>query len=144
MADPFHILLVEDNPADADLVREALAEAQVPSEITTVSDGIEALQYLRKEAPYAAAARPELVLLDLNLPRMGGLEVLVQMKTDPELRRIPVLILSSSTSSADVLRSYDLHANSYIAKPADLDEFFAFMQRLQRFWLGTALLPREA
>ena len=144
MIEPFHILVVEDNPADADLVREALSEAALPCEITTLTDGVEALLYLLKEAPYAAAAKPNLVLLDINMPRMDGLEVLAQMKTDPELRRIPVLILSSSTSRADVLRSYDLHANCYIAKPADLNEFFTFMQRLERFWLGTALLPREA
>lgn len=143
MADPFRILLVEDNPADADLVGEALSEAALPSEITTLSDGFEALLYLRKEAPHAAAPTPDLVLLDLNLPRMNGFELLDHMKSDPKLRRIPVLILSSSTASTDVLRSYDLHANSYIAKPADLGEFFSCMQRLHRFWLGTALLTRE-
>jgi CheY-like chemotaxis protein len=144
MAEPFRILLVEDNLADADLVREALEEAAMPFRMDTLPDGIDALLYLRKEAPYTGAAKPDLVLLDLNMPRMGGFEVLAQMKADPQLRRIPVLILSSSTASADVLRGYDLHANSYIAKPADVSEFFASIRRLHRFWLSTALLPERA
>ena len=143
MANPFRILLVEDNPADADLVQEALLEAGMPGELKTVSDGAQALLYLRGAAPYAADPLPDLVLLDLNLPRVSGFKVLAQMKDDEALRRIPVVILSSSIDDSDVRKACDLHANCYVSKPTDLVEFFGAMQRLQKFWIGTVILPTE-
>jgi two-component system, chemotaxis family, response regulator Rcp1 len=142
MQKPFRILLVEDNPADADLVQEALVEAKMPGELKTVPDGAQALLYLRGAAPYAADPLPNLVLLDLNLPRVSGFQVLVQMKDDAALRQIPVVILSSSTDNSDVRKAYELHANCYVSKPTDLAEFFAAMRRLQKFWIGTVILPQ--
>jgi CheY-like chemotaxis protein len=140
---PFRILLVEDNPADADLVQEALVEAGMPGELKTVADGVQALLYLRGAAPYAGDPLPNLVLLDLNLPRVSGFQVLAQMKDDEALRRIPVVILSSSIDNTDIRKAYDLHANCYVSKPTDLAEFFAAMKRLQKFWIGTVILPTE-
>jgi two-component system, chemotaxis family, response regulator Rcp1 len=129
------LLLVEDNPGDVRLTREALREADVSVELIDVPDGEQAIAYLR------APARPDLVLLDLNLPKMDGLEVLEAIRSDPELRRTPVIMLSTSGSARDVLACYERGANCYVVKPIDLDEFTALVQAINRFWLGVARLP---
>src|SRR5687768_2154620 len=120
---PIEILLVEDNPGDVRLTREALKEAKVINHLTVLKDGEEALTYLRQQEPYAAAKRPHLILLDLNLPRKDGREVLAQIKAEEALKRIPVVVLTTSQDEQDVLKSYNLHANCYITKPVDLDQF---------------------
>lgn len=135
------VLLVEDNPADARLAREAFAEAKVPSELHVATDGSQALAYLRKEGRFADAQRPDLILLDLNLPRTSGREVLATIKADPELHRIPVIVLSTSASDGDITAAYDLHANSYLTKPLDLDEFIAVIQQALEYWLRLSKLP---
>lgn len=140
---PFRILVVEDNPADVDLVREALVESGVECRIATVADGFAALAYLRKEGAYAGAPRPDLILLDLNLAGMNGLDLLARLKADEALRSIPVVIMSSSTAVADVVRSYDLQANCYVVKPGELSEYFDAIRRLERFWLRTDLALRD-
>jgi chemotaxis family two-component system response regulator Rcp1 len=140
---PVEILLVEDNPGDVRLTLEALKEGRVHSHITVASDGEEALAALRKEGRHALAARPDLILLDLNLPRKGGQEVLAEIKADPHLRRIPVVVLTSSRAEQDILRSYDLHANCYITKPVDLGRFLDVVTALEAFWLTIAVLPPE-
>jgi len=135
------ILLVEDNPGDVRLAREAFLEAGTPVEVTAVPDGIEALAYLRREVPYADAVAPDLILLDLNMPRKDGRQTLAEIKQDPALRAIPVLILTTSQAESDIARCYDLHANCYIAKPVDLDQFLSIVQSIERFWFDTAILP---
>ena len=135
------ILLVEDNPADVRLTQEVLKENKVPTHMSIAEDGEKALAMLRKTGPYADAPRPDLILLDLNLPRMGGDEVLAAVKSDPALKRIPVVILSTSHAEADVLRSYDLHANAYVTKPVDLNRFIEAVKCVEDFWLGAATLP---
>ncbi|RMD80069.1 MAG: response regulator [Gammaproteobacteria bacterium] len=142
-APPAEVLLVEDNPADARLTREALREAGLRGRIHVVEDGVGALGFLRREGAYARAPRPDLVLLDLNLPRKDGREVLREIKADPELRSIPVVVLTTSCSEEDVLLSYQLHANCYVTKPADLDQFLETLRSLQGFWLRVARLPRR-
>jgi len=137
----FEVLLVEDSPADARLTREALAESLQEARLTVVSDGSEALRYLRRQEPYRHAPRPDLILLDLNMPRMDGYQVLAQIKADADLRRIPVIMLSTSLSDNDVLRCYNLHANSYIAKPADLEQFLEVVSKLMHFWFQVVSLP---
>jgi chemotaxis family two-component system response regulator Rcp1 len=137
----FEVLLVEDSPADARLTREALAESLQEARLTVVSDGSEALRYLRRQEPYRHAPRPDLILLDLNMPRMDGYQVLAQIKADADLRRIPVIMLSTSLSDNDVLRCYNLHANSYIAKPADLEQFLEVVAKLMHFWFQVVSLP---
>jgi CheY-like chemotaxis protein len=135
------ILLVEDNAGDVELVQEALAEGDVPHSLNVVGDGAEAIAYLRGEGEYAGAILPDFVLLDLKLPKKGGLEVLAEIKADPVLRRIPVIILSSSDAPDDLLRAYDLQVSCYITKPADLDEFERVMQTIRDFTLTVVKLP---
>ena len=138
------ILLVEDNPGDVRLTQEGLAQAALHNRLWTAYDGDTALAMLRRQAPHADVPRPDLVLLDLNLPGTSGLEVLRAMKTDPELQRIPVIVLSSSNAERDVLASYDLHANCYVTKPVDYGEFVEVVNAIERFWLTVAALPRVA
>ena len=140
---PIHILLVEDNPGDVRLTREALLEARVRNHLSVAKDGVEALAMLRRVPLPGEGPRPDLVLLDLNLPRMDGREVLAEMKGDPDLRRIPVVVLTTSKAEEDVLRSYDLHANSYITKPVDLDQFIRVAQAIEDFWLTVVTLPEK-
>jgi CheY-like chemotaxis protein len=138
---PVQILLVEDNPADVRLTREALKDTSVLSRLHVTSDGVAALDFLRRQGRYAAAPRPHLVLLDLNLPRKDGREVLAEIKGDEELKRIPVVILTTSRAEEDVLRSYSLHANAYVTKPVGLAEFLRVVRSLEGFWLLAATLP---
>jgi CheY-like chemotaxis protein len=135
------ILLVEDNPGDVELVREALAEGGIAHSLSVAGDGVEALAYLRGEGKYAGALLPDFVLLDLKLPKKGGLEVLAEMKEDEALRRIPVIVLSSSDAPDDVLRAYDLQVSCYVTKPADLEEFERVMQSIRDFTLTVVKLP---
>ena len=138
---PIEILLVEDNPGDVRLTKEALKEAKVINNLNVIKDGMEALAYLRKEGPYAAASRPHLILLDLNLPKRDGREVLATIKADDALKRIPVVVLTTSQDEQDVLKSYNLHANCYITKPVDLDQFVRVVRSIEDFWLGIVVLP---
>ena len=138
------ILLVEDNPGDVRLTVEAFKEARVLNNLSVVSDGVEALAFLRRQGPYNAVRRPDIIFLDLNLPRKDGREVLAEIKQDESLRRIPVVILTTSQAEQDVLRSYDLHANCYITKPLDLDQFMDVIHTVEGFWLTIVKLPREA
>jgi CheY-like chemotaxis protein len=135
------ILLVDDNPADLDLTIDALGQSKWPVNVSTVWDGVEALAFLRRKGKYAAAARPNLVLLDLNLPRKDGRTVLAEIKSDPALRRIPVVIFSTSQASLDIERSYALGANSYVSKPPTLRDWMAAVILLKEFWIGCACLP---
>ena len=136
-----HLLIVDDNPADVCLAREALEVCAPGCHINSVEDGVEALAFLNHRDKYADAARPDLVILDLNLPKRGGLAVLAAMKAGPELRMIPVIIFSTSKLSQDVTRSYELGANCYVCKPGNLSEFFAAMKAIEQFWFGSATLP---
>jgi CheY-like chemotaxis protein len=138
---PVEILLVEDNPADVRLTVEALKEGKVRNNLRVARDGVEALQYLRREGPFAGATRPDLVLLDLNLPRRDGREVLAEIKADEVLKQIPVVVLTTSSAEADILRSYSLHANCYITKPVDLDQFVQVVKSIDDFWLTIVKLP---
>jgi two-component system, chemotaxis family, response regulator Rcp1 len=138
---PIEILMVEDNPGDVRLTVEALKEGKVRNNFHTVEDGVEALAFLRRQGPYADAPRPDLVLLDLNLPKKTGREVLAEIKQDPELKRIPVVILTVSQAEQDILKSYNLHANCYITKPVDLDQFLAVVKSIENFWLSVVMLP---
>jgi len=135
------ILLVEDNPGDARLAVEALKDGKFANRLTVVEDGTSALNYLRREGNYREAELPDLVLLDLNLPGKDGREVLREMKADPELRRIPVVILTTSSAEADVLKSYNLYANCYIVKPVDLAQFVTVVRGIEDFWLSIVKLP---
>ncbi len=138
---PIEILLVEDNPGDVRLTREAFKEAKVRNNLHAVGDGVEAMEFLRREGEHASAPRPDLILLDLNLPRKDGREVLAEVKEDPELRRIPVVILTTSKAEEDIARTYDLHANCYIAKPVDFDRFIDVVKKIEGFWLTVVKLP---
>ena len=138
---PIEILLVEDNPGDVRLTIEALKEAKVINHLTVVKDGVEALAFLRRQGSYDTAPRPHLILLDLNLPRKDGREVLADIKTDDNLKRIPVVVLTTSQDERDVLKSYNLHANCYITKPVDLDQFVRVVRSIEDFWLGIVVLP---
>ncbi|MCL4500683.1 MAG: response regulator [Deltaproteobacteria bacterium] len=138
---PIEILMVEDNPGDVRLTVEALKEGKVRNILHTVEDGEEALKFLRRNESYAKAPRPDLILLDLNLPKMNGREVLAEIKTDPDLRRIPVVILTVSKAEQDILKTYDLHANCYINKPVDLEQFLTVVQSIENFWLTVVKLP---
>ena len=135
------ILLVEDNPGDARLTIEAMRDAKVNNRIHVVEDGVEALAFLRREGRYSEAPRPDLVLLDLNLPRKDGREVLAEVKADPALRRIPVVVLTTSRAEEDVLRAYDLHANCYVTKPVDLEQFMKVIRFIDEFWVSVVTLP---
>lgn len=140
-ADTIDILLVEDNPGDARLAQEALKEGRMSSRLKVVADGVEAMSYLNRLAPYEDATRPHLVLLDLNLPRKDGRQVLAEMKADVELRRIPVVVLTTSQAEQDIMRSYDLHANCYITKPVDLDRFISVVKSIEEYWCSVVTLP---
>ena len=140
---PVEILLVEDSPGDVMLTREALRDAKVHNALHTVRDGVEAMAFLRREPPYEDAPRPDLVLLDLNMPRMDGREVLDAIKRDPALRRIPVVVLTTSASDEDVLQAYNLAANCYVTKPVDLDQFLRVVHAIDDFWLSLVRLPVE-
>jgi CheY-like chemotaxis protein len=137
------ILLVEDNPGDVRLTREALRESRGPTTLHVVGDGVEAMAFLRNQDRYAAAPCPDLVLLDLNLPKKGGREVLADMKGDPALKRIPVVVLTTSKAEEDILKAYDLHANCYITKPVELDRFIELIRSLEDFWLTEVNLPNR-
>ena len=141
---PIEILLVEDNPGDARLTVELLKEGKLTNNISVVTDGVEALEYLRCEGKHGDAVFPDLILLDLNLPRMDGREVLRNMKEDPELKHIPVVILSTSAAHTDIEQSYEAHANCYVTKPVDLDKFIKVVQAFNEFWLTTVMFPRQA
>lgn len=138
---PFEILLVEDNPGDVLLTQEALQEAKLRVTLNVVSDGVEALDFLHRRGPYAAATRPDLILLDLNMPRKDGREVLEEVKTDPALCSIPVVVLTTSQAEQDIVRSYHLHANAYVTKPVDLDQFITIVQSINQFWFTIVTLP---
>ena len=140
---PIEVLLVEDNPGDVRLTREALREGKVRNNLHVASDGVEALAFLRREGERAGVPRPDLILLDLNLPRKSGREVLEEIKADPALRSIPVVILSSSQAEQDILREYDLHANCYVSKPVDLDQFITVVKSIEDFWFTVVKLPPE-
>jgi len=135
------ILLIEDNPGDVRLREEALKEGKVINRLSVVPDGVEAIEYLRKRGDYASAATPDLVLLDLNLPKKDGREVLAEVKQDPELRKIPVVVLTTSRDEQDILKSYDLHANCYITKPVDFEQFIRVVRAIEDFWLSVVKLP---
>jgi chemotaxis family two-component system response regulator Rcp1 len=132
---PIEILLVEDSLSDAQLAIEALQSAKIANHLSHVEDGVEAMQFLRREGPYHDAVRPDLILLDLNLPRKDGREVLEELKEDPQLKRIPVVVLTTSRAEQDVLRSYALHANCYITKPVDFEQFTEAVRQLGLYWL---------
>lgn len=136
------ILLVEDSPADVRLTREALSDARVVSNLHVAADGIEALRILRQEGEHRGAVRPDLVLLDLNLPRKDGREVLAEIKSDPDLSRIPVIVLTTSQAEEDILQAYQLHANAFVSKPVAFVDFLEAIRSLERFWLVVATLPR--
>lgn len=140
---PFDVLLVEDDPGDVDLTREALKEAKVMVNLTVVEDGEEAITYLRKEGPYANAVRPDLILLDLNLPRKDGREVLRVLKSDMILRTIPVVILTTSQANADILETYGLGGNCYVTKPVGFEEFSKVVRSIEDFWFTVVKLPSE-
>ncbi len=137
------ILLVEDNPGDVRLTMEALKDAEVPNKLSVVRDGVEAMEFLRRQGQYATASRPDLILLDLNLPRKDGRQVLKEIKADDTLKRIPVVVLTTSRAEEDILKAYDLNANCYITKPVDLDQFTQVMQAIEVFWLTVVKLPKS-
>ena len=138
------ILLVEDNAADVRLTIEALREGKVRNELSIARDGAEAMKFLRREGEFADASRPDLVLLDLNLPKKDGREVLAEIKADDNLKRIPVVVLTTSSAEVDILKSYSLHANCYITKPVDLEQFVQVVKSIDDFWLTIVRLPGEA
>jgi chemotaxis family two-component system response regulator Rcp1 len=138
------ILLVEDNPGDIRLTREVLKEGRIHNTLNVAGDGVEALDFLHRRGVHANAKPQDLILLDLNLPKMNGREVLAAIKEDPDLKHIPVVVLTTSSAEADVLSAYDLHANCYITKPVDLDQFVKVVQSIEDFWLSIVRLPGEA
>jgi chemotaxis family two-component system response regulator Rcp1 len=140
---PIDILLVEDNPGDVRLTTEALKEGKVLNKLHIAVDGIEALEFLRHEGKFITAVHPDIILLDLNLPRMDGRELLAIIKNDPKLRRIPVVILTTSKAEEDIIKSYDLHANCYITKPVDLDQFILVVKSVEEFWFTIVKLPPD-
>jgi CheY-like chemotaxis protein len=142
-AKPMEVLLVEDSAGDVRLTREALKDAKVHVHLQVVSDGIEAMAFLKREGQHVQAPRPDLILLDLNLPKKDGRQVLEEIKQSPSLKSIPVVILTTSASEADILRSYMLHANCYITKPVDLNGFLDVVKSIDNFWLSVVKLPRE-
>ena len=140
---PIEILLVEDNPADVRLTEEALREGKVKNRLAVARDGLEALEFLRRQGKFANATRPDLILLDLNLPRKDGREVLAEIKNDDDLKLIPVVVLTTSSAEQDILKSYKLHANCYITKPVDLEQFVSVVRSIDDFWLTVVRLPKE-
>jgi CheY-like chemotaxis protein len=140
-AEPINILLVEDNPGDVRLTVEALREGKVHNCLSVAPDGVEALAFLRREGKHAGAPRPDVILLDLNLPKKDGREVLAEIKADEDLRKIPVVILTTSKAEEDILRSYALHANCYVTKPVDLEQFITVVKSIEDFWFSIVRLP---
>ncbi len=140
---PIEILLVEDSPSDTALTIEALKSGKVVNRLDHVEDGVEALAYLRREGKYSDAGKPDLIMLDLNLPRKDGREVLEELKSDPVLKTIPVIVLTTSRSDKDILRSYELHANCYITKPVEFANFLDVIKSIEQFWLTVVTLPQE-
>jgi CheY-like chemotaxis protein len=138
---PVEILLVEDNPGDVRLTKEALKEGKLLNRLSVVGDGIEAMAFLRREGKFADSARPDMILLDLNLPKKSGLEVLAEVKADQDLRRTPVVVLTTSQAEQDIVKSYNLYANCYISKPVDLAQFMNVIQSIEEFWLTIVKLP---
>jgi CheY-like chemotaxis protein len=138
---PIDILLVEDDPGDVLITKEALEHSKVTNSLNIVDDGEQALAYLRREGVYADATRPDLILLDLNLPRRDGREVLAEVKDDPDLRRIPIVVLTTSQAEEDILRSYDLHANAFVSKPVDFDRFVEVVRQVDEFFFTVVRLP---
>jgi chemotaxis family two-component system response regulator Rcp1 len=138
---PIEILLVEDSPSDAALTIEALKEGKIANRLTHVEDGVEAMDFLRCRGKYANAERPDLIMLDLNLPRKDGRDVLAEIKTDPDLKIIPIIVLTTSRADEDILRSYELNANCYITKPVDFDHFIGVVKSIENFWLTVVTLP---
>jgi len=143
LARPAEILLVEDSPGDVRLMQEALREGKVANRVHVVRDGVQAMDFVRQQGDYADVPRPDIILLDLNLPKKDGREVLAELKADPDLRRIPVVILTTSRAEEDILRAYDLHANCYMTKPVDLGQFFALVKDIKQYWLVMVCLPQE-
>lgn len=139
--EPIHILLVEDSPADVRLTQEVMRDAKIANELHVVNDGEAAMDFLRQQGDYSDRPRPDLMLLDLNLPRKDGREVLAELKQDPALRTIPVIVLTTSSAEGDVVRSYELAASCYITKPIDLDEFIRVVRSIESFWLSVVRLP---
>jgi len=140
---PVEILMLEDNPADVRLVMEALKESKLLNTVSVVEDGVEAMAFLRREGKYAGAPRPDAILLDLNLPRKDGREVLAEIKADERLKRIPVVVLTTSQAEQDIVKAYDLSANCYITKPVNLDQFIAVVRAVGEFWFSIVRLPPE-
>jgi len=138
---PIDILLIEDNPHDVRLTMEAFKDAKVSNNLTVAADGEEALKVLRREGEYAGSPRPDLILLDLNLPKKSGREVLEEIKRDPDLLRIPVVVLTTSENEKDILRAYELHVNAYVTKPVDLDQFIKIVEAVEDFWLTVVKFP---
>ena len=138
---PVNVLLVEDNPGDVRLTQEAFKEAKMSIKLDVTMDGAEAIKFLRKNGEYENAETPDLILLDLNLPKKDGREVLKEIKTDDILKRIPVVVLTTSNAEQDIMKSYNLHVNCYINKPVDFEKFFDIIQKIEEFWLTTAILP---
>ena len=139
---PIDVLLVEDDPGDTLMIKEAFADNKVRNRLSCVTDGVEALAFLRREGQFSEAPRPDLILLDLNLPRKDGREVLEEVKADPELRTIPVVVLTTSEAEEDILRSYSLHANAYVTKPVDFERFIAVVRQIDEFFVEVVRLPR--
>jgi two-component system response regulator len=142
-SDPIIILLAEDNPADAELTVEAMKEAKVRNKVYHVRDGVEALEFLHKKGKYEKMPRPDVILMDLNMPRKDGRRTLQEIKEDPDLKRIPVVILTVSDAEEDIIRSYNLHANCYVTKPMDLDEFAKVVRGIEDFWFTIVRLPPD-
>jgi chemotaxis family two-component system response regulator Rcp1 len=140
---PIEILLVEDSPSDTELTIEALREAEIANNLSHVEDGVEAMEFLRRTHSYAEAPKPDLILLDLNLPRKDGREVLLELKSDPDLRVIPVVVLTTSKADQDIMRAYQLQANCYISKPVDFEQFVNVVRSIEHFWLEVVALPRK-
>jgi CheY-like chemotaxis protein len=140
-ARPVEILLVEDSPSDTELTVEALKEAKIHNHLSVVEDGVDAMEFMRRQGRFASAPRPDLIMLDLNLPRKDGREVLAEMKSDPDLKTIPVVVLTTSRADQDVLRAYQLSANCYITKPVDFDQFLNVVRSIESFWLFVVTLP---
>lgn len=138
---PVEILLIEDNPGDIRLTVDVLKDGKLPNTVSVVRDGVEALAFLRREGQYAGVAYPDLILLDLNLPKKDGRELLEEIKRDPDLKRIPVVVLTTSTADQDIIKAYDLHANCYVNKPIDLERFVKMVHSIEEFWFTIARLP---
>jgi chemotaxis family two-component system response regulator Rcp1 len=138
---PVEILLVEDNPGDIRLIVDVLKDGKLPNKVSVVRDGVEALAFLRSEGKYTGVANPDLILLDLNLPKKDGRELLEEIKKDPDLKHIPVVVLTTSTADQDIINAYDLHANCYVNKPLELEQFIKMVHSIEDFWFTIASLP---